>query len=210
MKILLIGDSITDMCRARNEVGTAQSFGTGYAFLVESELAKKCPTEHQVINRGIGGNRIVDIYARIKNDCWNLSPDLISILIGINDLWHDIALDNGVETQRFEKIYRMYIEETKKVLPDVKFVLLEPFVLEGSATKDKYEEFLHIKEYAKITKKLAEEYGLVFVPLQERFNELAEKYGADYYLVDGVHPTVAGARVIADAYLNALKENFNI
>ncbi len=210
MKILLMGDSITDMCRARNEVGTAQSFGTGYAFLVESELAKKYPTEHQVINRGIGGNRIVDIYARIKTDCWNLSPDLISILIGINDLWHDIALDNGVEAQRFEKIYKMYIEDTKKVLPNVKFILLEPFVLEGSATKEKYEEFLRIKEYAKITKKLAEEYGLVFVPLQERFNELAEKYGADYYLVDGVHPTVAGARVIADAYLNALKENFNI
>ena len=78
------------------------------------ELAAKFP---KFINWGIGGNRIVDLYSRIKADVWNYNPDVLSILIGVNDVWHEINHQNGVELDRFEKIYRILIEDTQKYLP---------------------------------------------------------------------------------------------
>jgi lysophospholipase L1-like esterase len=128
-------------------------------------------------------------------------------------VWHEIYGNNGVEIDRFEKVYRMLIEDTKKRLPNVKMMLLEPFVLEGSATKshegepDRYQCFLEVYDYAKVVKKLAEEYGLVFVPLQEKFNEGAKANGVEYYLWDGVHPWFGGAKLIADEWWTAFEEN---
>ncbi|MBR4942505.1 MAG: hypothetical protein IKZ28_00600, partial [Clostridia bacterium] len=113
MRILFYGDSITDAGRNREEWGTEASFGCGYVKYAYPELQKLgC----EVINRGISGNRVVDLYARIKVDCWNFKPDLISILIGVNDVWHELYGENGVEIDRFEKVYRMLIEDTLKKL----------------------------------------------------------------------------------------------
>ena len=85
-------------------------------------------------------------------------------------------------------------------------MLLEPFFLVGNATKDNLDQFNKVYDYAKVVKDIAEKYNLVFIPLQEKFNSLAEKFGAKHYLYDGVHPTVLGARVIADEWLKAFKE----
>ena len=95
----------------------------------------------------------------------------------------------------------MLIEDTKFRLPNVKFILCEPFVLKGSATEEHYQEFCETKEYAKIIKKLADEYGVGFVALQEKFDQAAEQHGAVHYLYDGVHPDMAGARLIAEEWL---------
>lgn len=214
MKILFFGDSITDMSRNReqNKPTDIFSYGSGYPIFVAGDLYKADPHKYEIINRGIGGNRIVDLYARIKTDVWNLSPDVLSILVGVNDIWHEINWQNGVDIERFEKIYRNLIEDTLKVLPNLKIILCEPFVLKGSATEntdeipDKYECFLAIYEYAKVVKKLAKEYNLYFLPLQEKFNEKAEKYGVEPYLYDGVHPMIAGATLIADEWLQLFKE----
>ncbi len=206
MKILCMGDSITDMSRNKEKDFTPSSYGNGYPFFIEGELSTKYPTKHIVINRGISGNRIVDIYARIKSDCWNLQPDLISILIGVNDVWHEIGGRNGVSLERYERFYRMYIEDTLKVLPNVKFMLLEPFVLKGLATEAHFEDFCQVKEYAKVVKKLSEEYNCTFVPLQARFDELAKKYGEGYWLSDGVHPAVAGSKIISEEWLKRFYE----
>ena len=203
-KILLYGDSITDMGRDRNlDSSYANSLGAGYPFVIASELSKKDPFGYDVINRGISGNRIVDLYARIKADVWNLKPDVLSILIGINDIWHELAFgNNGVDIVRYEKVYSMLIEDTLKVLPDIKIMLLEPFVLKGTATEEKYDEFLKVKDYAKVVKKLAVKYGLCFVPLQEKFDECAKKYAdTTPYLSDGVHPNIAGATLIAEEWI---------
>jgi lysophospholipase L1-like esterase len=148
----------------------------------------------------------VDLYARVKADCWNYNPDLISILIGVNDIWHEINHNNGVEIERFEKVYRMLIEDTLAKLPSVKIVLCEPFVLEGEATTENYERFLEVKNYAKVVKKLAKEYGLYFLPLQEKLDEGAKAHGAKVYLKDGVHPAFAGATLIAQEWLKLFKE----
>ena len=205
MKILFFGDSITDAGRDRSGDFGLTSYGHGYVKFAAGELLGKDPAGYEIVNRGISGNRIVDLYARIKVDCWNVEPDVLSILIGVNDVWHEVGQKNGVELDRLEKVYRMLLEDTKKRLPNVKIVLCEPFVLKGSATAERYDEFLQVYEYAKVVKKLAEEYGLYFLPLQEKLSEAA-KSGAEYYLSDGVHPAMAGAKLIADEWLKLFRE----
>ena len=207
MKILLLGDSITDMGRDRNSGDQyPYAFGVGYPIIVNSRLGEEDLLKYEVINRGISGNRIVDLYARIKSDCWNLEPDVISILIGVNDIWHEIEHQNGVEIDRFEKVYSMLIEDTKKALPNVKIMLLEPFVLQGVATSENFDRFLVVKDYAKVVKALTEKYGLTFIPLQARFDEEAKRVGADKLLYDGVHPSVAGSTLIANEWLKGFEK----
>ena len=109
MKIVFFGDSITDMGRARDIDGQAFGYGVGYVNSVASTLKYESPEKYEIINRGIGGNRIVDLYARIKSDFINLNPDCASIYIGVNDTWHEISQKNGVDTEKFEKIYDMMI-----------------------------------------------------------------------------------------------------
>ena len=202
MKILFFGDSITDANRERETDFSLKSYGFGYVRAIAGELLFEEPTKYEIVNRGISGNRIVDLYARIKKDLWNLKPDVLSILIGVNDVWHEIAHQNGVDLIRFENVYRTIIEETKERLPKIKMILCEPFVLLGSATEIDYNCFLGVKEYAKIVKKLAEEYNLYFLPLQKKFDECATKNGAINYLFDGVHPSIVGAQLIANEWLS--------
>lgn len=208
MKILFLGDSITDMSRKYNSDGLIESYGDSYVFFVAGKLLSENPQAYQIINRGIGGNRIVDLYARIKRDVWNEKPDVLSILIGVNDVWHEFAEQpNGVDLVRWEKIYRMLIEETKEKLPNTKIIICEPFVLRGRATEygNRYEDFQIVKKYATKAKEIAEDYRLSFVPLQKKFDEAAEKFGGTYYLYDGVHPDVAGAALIAKEWLSVFE-----
>lgn len=206
MKILFFGDSITDMGRNREEDFAWDSYGAGYVKFVAEELLKEDSTKYEIYNRGNSGNRVVDLYARIKADCWNIEPDVLSILIGINDVWHELVVKNGVDIERFEKVYRMIIEDTLKRIPGLKIVLCEPFVLQGSATEEKFEEFSEVYEYAKVVEKLAGEYGLYFLPLQEKLSAAAKVDGAEKYLSDGVHPAEAGAKLIADEWIKLFRE----
>ncbi len=212
MKILFFGDSITDAGRNRDNLQMQSSLGYGYVRVVGDRLLGEAPDKHTVVNTGISGNRIVDLYARIKTGVWHHEPELISILIGINDIWHEITHRNGVELDRFEKVYRMIIEDTQKKLPNAKFILMEPFVLEGTATcpteemPDRYERFKEVYEYAKLVKRLAEEYGLYFLPLQDKFNEAAKKLGVPYYAPDGVHPNIGGSALIATEWMKLFNE----
>ena len=207
MKILFFGDSITDMSRSREHTDNLPfAMGFGYPFVVSSKFAERDPLKHELVNRGISGNRIVDLYARIKCDCWNHFPDVISILIGVNDIWHEIEHSNGVDLERFEKVYSMLIEDTLKVLPNVKFMLLEPFVLKGVCTTEKFDKFQVVKDYARVVNKLAKKYALEFIPLQDKFDEMAKIHGEETYLFDGVHPTVAGSTLIANEWMKVFTE----
>ncbi len=210
MRIVFYGDSITDASRNRETDFIASSFGFGYVHNVATELMMKNPNEHVIYNRGIGGNRVVDLYARIKKDLWNLQPDFISIFIGVNDVWHEINHENGVEIDRFEAVYRMMIEDTKKKFPNVKMMLVEPFVMHGTSTDcdDKYGRFTQVFEYAKVVKKLASEYNIPFVALQKTLDEYGAKYGTEFITFDGVHPNLTGAKVIADEWMKVYNENF--
>lgn len=210
MKILFYGDSITDMGRNRdNPDHAAFGYGVGYPNFVVGELAYSQPNTYTFVNRGISGNRIVDLYARIKADVWNHNPDVLSILIGVNDVWHEWGHKNGVEIDRFEKVYRMLIEDTKAKLPNIKLIICEPFILKGTATNSEegqWEHFLQVKEYAKVVKNIAQDYGAVFVALQDKFDEVSAKHGVETYLYDGVHPATAGAKLIAEEWLKAFRQ----
>ena len=203
MNILLQGDSITDCGRSKTE---QTDIGRGYPYLVSAELGLKEPTDHSFFNRGISGNRIVDLYARIKCDIINLKPDVMSILIGINDVWHEVNYQNGVCSEKFYKVYTMLIEEIKEALPDIKIMILEPFVLQGTATTENWDYFdTECKKRAAVARRIAEEQGLTFIPLQEDFDRLCKSAPESHWLRDGVHPTQFGHRMIADKWLAAYR-----
>lgn len=202
IKFVFQGDSITDAGRDRDNIA---SFGVGYPNLVASELMCKYPGEYEFINEGISGDRIVDLYARIKQDLINHKPDHLSILIGVNDVWHELNEQNGVAAPKFEKVYSMLIEEIKEALPDIKIFILEPFVLKGSGTERYFDEFLaDIKLHSQAAKNVAEKYNLTFIPLQEKFDEASEKMPPTYWAADGVHPTAAGHALIKDELIKAI------
>lgn len=206
MKILFFGDSITDAYRDRNLDGYLSSYGCGYPSFIAGELLSKNPDKYEIVNRGISGNRIVDLYARIKSDVWNLQPDVLSILIGVNDVWHEINYQNGVELERWDRMYRMLIDDTLKQLPDLKVIICEPFVLDGKATNENFERFLQVKMYAKAAKQIAEDYHFPFVALQDMLELAAKRTAPEYILADGVHPAIGGAKLIADEWIKVFKK----
>ena len=203
MKILFQGDSITDAGRSReNNV----EIGVGYPLLVKASLGFESHGKYEFFNRGISGNRIVDVYARIKSDIINIKPDVMSLLIGVNDVWHEFAVENGVDAEKFYKIYDMLIEEVKEALPDIKILILEPFVLKGSATEENWEGFCtEVKKRSHMAQKISEKYNLPFIRLQEGFDELSKNIDTSYWLSDGVHPTAMGHEFIKQEWLKAFR-----
>lgn len=201
-KIVFLGDSITDMARDRKLEILPYAMGTGYVFFLDSYLREKYPDEYEVYNKGISGNRTVDLYARIKSDVWNLNPDVLSILIGTNDVWHELPPgNNGVEIDRYEVTLKNIISETQARFPNIKIILMGCFVLDGSATTENWETLKKIKEYAKVSEKIARERGVTFIPLQSEFDEMSKKYGSTALLYDGVHPTSLGSKIIAENWI---------
>lgn len=208
--ILFQGDSITDAVRNRE---AAHNLGTGYATMVAGALGASEPYQYVFLNRGISGNRVVDLFARMKVDMINLRPDVMSILIGVNDVWHEYTRQNGVSAEKFEKVYDMMVEELLRELPGLKLMLLEPFVLPGSATVSdeehpgRWEYFSsQVPLRAQAVKRIAEKYGLPFVELQQLLQEAnADAPAPGYWLRDGVHPTAAGHTLIKEAWLKAFK-----
>ncbi|MBE6925621.1 MAG: hypothetical protein E7461_02145 [Ruminococcaceae bacterium] len=210
-RILFQGDSITDWGRNREQF---YDTGSGYATLVRAEMGADYPGDYEFVNRGVGGDRIVDLYARIKMDFINLKPDYASIYIGVNDVWHEIVRSNGVDTEKFEKIYEMLIDEVKAACPEVKLMIIAPFVLEGICTcnteemPDRLERFqVGVAEKAAAAKRVAEKYGLPFVELQPAFDEACTKAPADHWVLDGVHPTPCGHEIIKRLWMQTFREN---
>lgn len=212
-RILFQGDSITDCGRSR-EVLT--DVGNGYPYLVRAHYGLEKPGQFEIVNRGISGNRSVDVYARIKQDIINLKPDYMSILMGVNDVWHELAIQNGVATPKFEKIYTMLIEEVLEALPNIKLMILEPYALPGSATEgtledgaDKYTVFRKdTEEKAAACRRVAEKFNIPFVPLQAKLDAMANAYGTESVSGDGVHPNVTGHLLIARAWMEAFEKNY--
>ena len=206
MKILFQGDSITDAARDRND---DTMLGRGYALLVETELGFEEPGKYEFINRGIGGDRVLDVYTRMRTDILDIKPDVMSILIGVNDVWHGLAESDkdGIDADRYYKIYDMLIGDIKRELPDLKIMILEPFVLKGWATEEQLDAFNSgVRERARMAKKIAEKYNLPFIPLQEGFTELSKKAEESYWLADGVHPTIKGHEYIKREWLKTFNK----
>lgn len=205
IRFLFQGDSITDANRTDDHEDNF-GFGYGYPLLLAADLMKNKKGEFKFINRGISGDKIVDIYARMKEDIINLKPDMMSILVGVNDVWHELNEENGVAADKYEKIYGMLIEELLEALPELKIIILEPFVLKGTGSERYYEEFRReVEKRAVSAKRLADKFGLPFVSLQKAFDEASADGNCAYWLADGVHPTAAGHQLIKEKLMVAIE-----
>ena len=203
--ILFQGDSITDGARMKDcDWDLNHQMGHGYAYIINSTLGSEYPEKDlKFVNKGISGNRVGDLYARWIEDALNINPDILSILVGINDCEQLRFYGKGSDAVRFERTYRLLLDEAKENNPDVKFVLMEPFALPvGDDRRDSYPELSKmLKCYQDATKRVARDYGAIFIPLQSVFDELSEKYSPEYWSWDGIHPTVCGHGIIAKEWM---------
>lgn len=204
MKIVFTGDSITHAFRIEEELNSLYLFGMGFVRDVIGELVLEDPNGYEFVNTGICGNRSVDLYERLDSDLWPHNPDVISLLIGVNDV-HSRAEGKGIDIVTYEDTLRKIIVETQSRLPNAKIIILEPFITKGFLTEDNYEDYLDVYEYAKVVERLAGEYGLYFIPLQELINENCKKYGAKTVVNDGIHPNILGSKIIAREWLKVFK-----
>ena len=206
--ILFQGDSITD-CQRKREITEANGFhalGDGYCNLLAGRLLKERPRDNlKFYNRGISGNRVVDLYARWKTDAINLKPDIISILVGINDTWHEFGSQNGVEPERYKAVYEMMLSYTKEKLPKVQLILCEPFALQcGVVTEEWMDE---VCQRQQIVRQLAKDFSAVFAPFQSAINHVAIGTDPKHWLIDGVHPTPAGHQILAECWYGTVIHN---
>ncbi len=204
--ILFQGDSITDAGREKKNqlANNARSFGTGYANLAASWLLEELAGKNLTIyNRGISGNKVYQLAERWEPDCLELKPNVLSILIGVNDYWHFRSGKYEGTPEIYEADFRNLLIRTKEELPDVKLVICQPFILTGTSAVD--ETWLKpFSAYPEIAAILAKEFNAVWVPFQEAFHKAIEIAPATYWAGDGVHPSMAGAQLMAEAWLKAL------
>ena len=199
MRILFQGDSITDCLR--DNYDTAFSIGCGYPRLIQADLCLSRP-DIEVLNCAISGDRVTNLLARWKKDCINLCPDMISILIGVNDVWHELNLRNGVDAELFQETYRVLLQYTKRMLPNAKMILLGAYLTHGTATNGVHWEEFYSEVALRniITRQLASEFSAGFLDLQAVFDKACGKFPAEHWTQDGVHPTAAGHQLIANAW----------
>lgn len=204
--LLFQGDSITDAGRDRkkelpNDPG---SFGRGYAFLAASYLLNALPEKNLTIyNRGISGNKVYQLAERWDKDCLDLKPDVLSILIGVNDYWHKRNGNYDGTIEIYENDYRALLKRTKEALPNIKLVLCEPYyLLDTSAVDETW--VAPMKQYQAVAKKMADEFNAIWVPFQKVYDEAIKHAPATYWSGDGVHPGMPGAQLMAEAWLRAV------
>ncbi len=205
--ILFQGDSITDAGRKRdveNDANSQAMLGNGYAMLTAANLLSTNPLQSlKIYNRGISGNKVFQLQERWVKDCLNLKPEVLSILIGVNDYWHKKNGKYEGDLAKYDADLRDLIVSTKKELPGVKIVLCEPFILAGGTALDSSWES-EFSGYRNAAHQIARDFELIFVPFQKVFNEALKKAPAEYWGKDGVHPSLAGAQLMAQAWLKAV------
>jgi lysophospholipase L1-like esterase len=205
--ILFQGDSITDAGRNREDktCNNPEALGGGYSMLAGATLLERYPKlDLKIYNKGISGNKVFQLAERWDSDCLDLKPDIVSILIGVNDIWHKLDGDYNGTVDTYRKDYLALLERTKKALPDVKLIICEPFAVPGvKAVDDKwYPEFY---DYQKAAREIADKFSATFIPFQKIYDEAQKKAPGSYWTPDGVHPSLAGAQLMALAWLNSIK-----
>lgn len=212
MVILFQGDSITDGNRGR-DADPNHILGHGYQFSIGSQLGADYPEKQMVFyNRGISGNKVIDLARRWQTDTLDLKPDVLSILVGVNDSssvvqdWEPV-----ISVEKYEETYQLLLDQTLAKFPNIVFVLCEPFILPVSRVKENWEAYhSDIVKRQAVVRKLAARYNAVFVGFQEVFDKACAKVPADYWIWDGVHPTVAGHELMAREWIKQVKKKLNV
>lgn len=208
---LFQGDSITDGGRSY-DLDWNHVYGQDYAYLITSRLNYEYPeNDYKIFNRGISGNTINDLAARWQKDTLDIKPDLLSILIGINDVFAVIVKGEKVTAEDFGNSYDALLTQTTQALPDVKLVICEPFILPVGRVKNNLTMWTtEVQERQGIAKQLAEKHNAVYVKLQDAFDKAISKAPADHWIWDGIHPMPAGHELIAQEWLKTVKKHYNL
>ncbi len=198
--VLFQGDSITDAGRDRqtqDQPNHGKALGRGYPSIIAGGLL----VDHralnlQIHNRGISGNKIPDLDARWQADTLDLKPALLSILVGVNDIWHKFNGKYDGTPATYREGFSALLKRTKEALPGVTLVICEPFVLRCGAVKDEW--FPEFDERRAFARNVADQAGALWVPFQAMFDDaIAAGTAPDFWAADGVHPTVAGHALMA-------------
>lgn len=200
---LFQGDSITDGKRGLN-ADLNHIMGHGYVFSIASRLGADFPEKKLTFyNRGISGNKVTDLEVRWQKDTLDLKPNVLSILVGINDASSVVfPHTDSVTAEKYEEVYRSLLNQTKAQFPEILFVLGNPFILPVGKVKenwDAYKSDLAKRQSAVL--RLVKEFDAVFVDFQQVFDQACKRANADYWIWDGVHPTVAGHELMAREWL---------
>lgn len=197
LTILFQGDSITEAHRCTED----EDMGTGYAMMVANRVLSEFPEKKvRFLNRGVGGDRVHDLKNRWQKDCLNLEPDIVSILIGINDTVGKYFWSKPTSTKIFEEDYRILLEQTRDIL-GAEVVLLTPFIV--CLTKLQLINRLLLKQKIEVVEKLSKEFGTLLVPLDRNFEEATRTIAPIYWSTDGIHPTTRGHSLIAQSWLKS-------
>jgi lysophospholipase L1-like esterase len=204
--ILFQGDSITDAGRKREAVNcnSTDMLGLGYSlFTATSILKKHADKQPKIYNRGISGNKVFQLRERWETDAIAFTPDVLSILIGVNDYWHTLSHGYKGTLEIYENDYRDLLKLTKEKLPNVQLVICEPFILKGGSAIKEDAWLPMFNDYRAAAKKLASEFKAVFVPFQAAFDKAMKVAPTKYWSADGVHPDLPGRQLMADVWLKA-------
>jgi lysophospholipase L1-like esterase len=202
--LLFQGDSITDCLRDRTRDGPNDpvALGAGYVGRIAGDLLALRPGAGlKIYNRGISGDRTVDLLGRWRRDALALQPDVVSILVGVNDTWHEHLTGNGISVPRYAEFYRMLLADTLQARPRVRLVLGEPFALPGGEFKAAW--FDELRARGAVVRQLAQEFGAAFVPYQGMFEAACQRYSPAELAADGVHPSPLGHQMMAQAWREA-------
>lgn len=200
---LFQGDSITDGNRGRN-TDPNHIMGHGYAFSIASRLGADFPEKKLTFyNRGISGNKVTDLADRWQKDTLDLKPDVLSILIGINDTSSVVfSHPDPVTTEKYEEVYRSLLSQTKAQFPEILFVLCNPFILPVGKVKENWDAYkTELAKRQSAVLKLVKEFDAVLVDFQQVFDQACKRADADYWMWDGVHPTVAGHELMVREWI---------
>lgn len=201
--ILFQGDSITDAHRNKKKQDYANSpeaLGNGYPLYAASGILGSHPgLDLQIFNRGISGHKVPDLQKRWKKDTIDLQPTILSILIGVNDIWHKLNGKYNGTVESYQRGFAELLKQTQSELPSTKIVICEPFVTRCGAVKESW--FPEFDQRRAAAKDVAKNAGAIWVPFQQIFSDaIATGTSPKHWARDGVHPTYSGHSLMAQAW----------
>ncbi len=209
LTILFQGDSITDGGRNRGAYypNHGQGMGQGYVRHVVTTLLGRYPREQmKFYNRGISGHKVYQLRDRWMDDCIQLKPDVISILIGVNDFWHTLTNNYSGTVSTYRDDFRALLDQTVNALPYARLIIGEPFVLHEGTSIDSNRWKGNFEPYQLAAREISQEFNASFIPYQALFDAALREEPASYWCPDGVHPSMAGNYIMAGAWIQAFEE----
>lgn len=202
-RILFQGDSITDGNRGRG-ADLNHVHGHGYVFLLAARLGAGAPGQNATfLNRGVSGNTVLELERRWSKDTLELRPDVLSVLIGVNDS------SKGIPPEVFEQTYDRLLSAARAADPKLRLVLCEPFLgASGPAIDKSPGRRERLALLVPVVRRLAAKHGAILVDFQKVFDEAARRAPSSYWIWDGVHPTTAGHQLMADEWERAVRASW--